>query len=112
MGTFSIESLRESKEADLRLVVLGDPVDHSLSPAMQNAGLECLHLPYHYGRLHVRPDDLAEAFDLLWKRDFIGWNLTLPHKLAEVDLLDGLDPVVHWLNFVNMVVNQFGLFFY
>jgi shikimate dehydrogenase len=111
MGTFSIQSLRESKREDLRLAVLGDPVDHSLSPAMQNAGLECLHLPYHYGRLHVRPDDLAEAFDLLRKRDFIGWNLTLPHKLAALDLLDGVDPMVQKLQSVNTVVNQSGRLF-
>jgi shikimate dehydrogenase len=111
MGTFSIESLRESKEADLRLAVLGDPVEHSLSPAMQNAGLECLHLPYRYGRLHVRPDDLAEAFNLLRKRDFIGWNLTLPHKMAALGLLDNLDPVAQKLQSVNTVVNQSGRLF-
>jgi shikimate dehydrogenase len=111
MCSYSIQSLRESTEADLRLAVLGDPVDHSLSPSMQNAGLECLHLPYRYGRLHVRPDDLVEAFDLLRKRDFIGWNLTLPHKLAVLDLLDGLDPAAHRLGSVNTVVNQNGRLF-
>jgi shikimate dehydrogenase len=111
MRSFTLQSLRESKKAELRLAVLGDPVDHSLSPAMQNAGLECLHLPYSYGRLHVRPDDLAEAFDLLRKRDFIGWNLTLPHKLAALDLLDGLNPVAQRLRSVNTVVNQSGRLF-
>jgi shikimate dehydrogenase len=111
MDTFSIKSLRESKETDLRLAVLGDPVHHSLSPPMQNAALECLHLPYRYERLHVRPDDLEEAFDLLRKRDFIGWNLTLPHKLAALELLDSLDPLVQRLHSVNTVVNQSGRLF-
>jgi shikimate dehydrogenase len=111
VSSYSIQSLRESTEADLRLAVLGDPVDHSLSPSMQNAGLKFLHLPYRYERLHVRPDDLAEAFDLLRKRDFIGWNLTLPHKLAALDLLDGLDPVAQRMRSVNTVVNQTGRLF-
>jgi len=111
MCSFSIQSLRLSKEADFRLAVLGDPVDHSLSPSMQNAGLVSLHLPYRYGRLHVRPGDLVEAFDLLRKRDFIGWNLTLPHKLAALDLLDGLDPEAERLRSVNTVVNQSGRLF-
>jgi len=111
MDSFSLKSLRASTETDLRLAVLGDPVGHSLSPAMQNAGLQSLHLPYRYGRLHVRPDDLAEAFDLLRERDFIGWNLTLPHKLAALELLDGLDRTAQRLRSVNTVVNQSGRLF-
>jgi shikimate dehydrogenase len=111
MDTYSLKSLRASTETDLRLAVLGDPVSHSLSPEMQNAGLQSLHLPYRYGRLHVRPDDLAEAFDLLRERDFIGWNLTIPHKLAALDLLDGLDPTAQRLRSVNTVVNQSGRLF-
>jgi shikimate dehydrogenase len=111
MCSFSIQSLRVSKEADLRLAVLGDPVDHSLSPSMQNAGLVWLHLPYRYVRLHVRPGDLVEAFHLLRERDFIGWNLTLPHKLAALELLDGLDPMAQRLGSVNTVVNQSGRLF-
>jgi shikimate dehydrogenase len=78
---------------------------------MQNAGLASVHLPYRYGRLHVRPGDLVEAFDLLRERDFIGWNLTLPHKLAALDLLDGLDPAARRLRSVNTVVNQSGRLF-
>src|SRR5215468_10620123 len=111
MDSFSLNSLRASTETDLRLAVLGDPVAHSLSPAMQNAGLQTLHLPYRYGRLHVQPDDLAEAFDLLRERDFIGWNLTLPHKLAALDLLDGLDPAAERLRSVNTIVNRSGRLF-
>ena len=111
MRPFSIPELRESARDDLRLAVLGDPVAHSLSPSMQNAALEFLHLPYRYGRLHVATLDLAKAFDLLRERDFIGWNLTIPHKLAALDLLDGLDPEAQRLHSVNTVVNQSGRLF-
>jgi shikimate dehydrogenase len=111
MSSLTLQTLRERVDRDLRLLVIGDPVDHSLSPPMHNAALEFLHLPCFYGRLRVAPEDLREAFEILRQQDFIGWNLTLPHKLAAVDLLDGLDPMANRLGAVNTVVNQSGRLF-
>jgi len=108
MSSLTLQALRDSEDSELRLLVIGDPVDHSLSPPMQNAGLKFLHLPCRYGRLRVSPEDLDEAFRVLRRQDFIGWNLTLPHKLAAVDLMDGLDPLAERLGAVNTVVNQSG----
>jgi len=96
---------------DLRLVVMGDPVDHSLSPPMQNAGLKFLNLPFQYGRLRVAAGDLRAAFDLLREEEFIGWNVTLPHKLEAFNLVDGLDPLAQRLGAVNTVVNRSGKLF-
>src|SRR5260370_36803317 len=90
---------------------MGDPVDLSLSPPMHTAGLDFLHLPCGCGRLRVSPEDLGEAFRVLRGQDFIGWNLTLPHKLAALDLMDGLDPLAERLGAVNTVVNQSGRLF-
>jgi shikimate dehydrogenase len=111
MNSLTLQTLRERKDPDLRLLVIGDPIDHSLSPPMHNAALEFLHLPYLYGRLRVSPANLSEAFQILRQQDFIGWNLTLPHKLAALDLLDGLDPVAKRLRAVNTVVNHSGHLF-
>ena len=111
MNSLTLQTLRERKDPDLRLLVMGDPIDHSLSPPMHNAALEFLHLPYLYGRLRVSPANLPEAFQILRQQDFIGWNLTLPHKLAALDLLDGLDPVAKRLRAVNTVVNHSGHLF-
>jgi shikimate dehydrogenase len=111
MSSLTLQTLRERKDPDLRLLVIGDPVDHSLSPPMHNAALEFLHLPCRYGRLRVSPENLQEAFQILRQQDFIGWNLTLPHKLAAIDLLDGLDPLAARLRAVNTVVNQSGRLF-
>jgi shikimate dehydrogenase len=111
MSSLTLQTLRARVDRDLRLLVIGDPVDHSLSPPMHNAALEFLHLPCHYGRLRVAPENLREAFEILRQQDFIGWNLTLPHKLAAVDLLDGLDPMATRLGAVNTVVNQSGRLF-
>jgi shikimate dehydrogenase len=111
MSSLTLQTLRDSKDPELRLLVLGDPVDHSLSPPMHNAGLEFLHLPYRYGRLRVSPQNLPEAFKILRQQNFIGWNLTLPHKLEAVGLMDGLDPMAERLRAVNTVVNQSGRLF-
>src|ERR1700736_4024295 len=111
MSTLTLQALRERPDPELRLLVIGDPVDHSLSPPMHNAALQFLHLPCVYGRLRVEPESLREAFQILRQQDFIGWNVTIPHKLAAVDLLDGLDPMAARLGAVNTVVNQSGRLF-
>jgi shikimate dehydrogenase len=111
MSSLTLQTLRERKDPDLRLLVIGDPIDHSLSPPMHNAALKFLHLPCLYGRLRVSPENLREAFQLLRQQNFIGWNLTLPHKLAAIDLLDGLDPLAGRLRAVNTVVNHSGRLF-
>ena len=111
MSSLTLQTLLARKDSDLRLLVIGDPIEHSLSPPMHNAALEFLHLPCLYGRLRVSRENLREAFRILRQEDFIGWNLTLPHKLAAVDLLDGLDPLARRLRAVNTVVNHSGRLF-
>lgn len=111
MSSLTLQTLRARKDSDLRLLVIGDPIEHSLSPPMHNAALEFLHLPCLYGRLRVEPENLREAFQILRQQDFIGWNLTLPHKLVAIDLLDGLDPSAERLRAVNTVVNHSGRLF-
>jgi shikimate dehydrogenase len=111
MNSLTLQTLRQRKDPELRLLVIGDPIDHSLSPPMHNAALEYLHLPCVYGRLRIAPENLREAFKILRQHDFIGWNLTLPHKLMALDLLDGLDPMAERLRAVNTVVNHSGRLF-
>jgi shikimate dehydrogenase len=91
-----------------QLAVLGDPVEHSLSPQMQNAALAARRLPYRYDRLLVRSAELATAFASLRKLGFIGWNLTLPHKIAGYELVDRLDPEAEALGAINTVLNRDG----
>ena len=113
MGVWTIERLQallpDANPAGFRLAVLGDPVEHSLSPGMQNAALAARRLPYRYDRLLVSPAELPTAFACLRKLEFIGWNLTLPHKIAGYDLVDRLDPEAEALGAINTVVNQDGV---
>ena len=71
----------------IRLGVLGHPVAHSLSPQMQNAALTESNLKMQYARFDVAPDELRPALELLAESDFIGANLTVPHKIAALELV-------------------------
>jgi shikimate dehydrogenase len=75
----------------IRLGVFGDPVAHSLSPVMQNAALRAFEIKMQYARFHIRAHELRSALRFLRELDFVGINLTVPHKiagLAQVDLAD------------------------
>ena len=75
----------------IRLGVFGDPVAHSLSPDMQNAALRQFEIKMQYARFHIRADELRSALRFLRELDFVGINLTVPHKIAgltQIDLAD------------------------
>ena len=88
----------------VRLSVFGDPVAHSRSPEMQNAALEAAGIAARYARVHVLPDELAEALRLLPRNGFIGTNVTIPHKAAALGLVDEADPQARRAGGVNTVV--------
>ena len=71
--------------------VYGHPVRHSASPAMQNAGLAALGLNWRYLAFDVHPDYLQNAIAGAKAMRFAGLNLTLPHKLLALGMVDQLD---------------------
>jgi shikimate dehydrogenase len=80
-----LENWREAArdvEPPTRLGVFGDPVAHSLSPQMQNAALKHCKIDVQYARFHIRVNELRSALRFLRELDFIGINLTVPHKIA------------------------------
>lgn len=73
-----------------RLAVLGHPVAHSRSPAMQNAALAALGLgeEWSYEAIDLTPGDFEERMRAMAAADFAGANVTVPHKqlaLARAD---------------------------
>jgi shikimate dehydrogenase len=77
--------------------VLGHPIRHSASPAMQNAGFAALGLNWRYLAFDVRPEELRSVLVGAKAMQFSGLNLTVPHKLLAVDLVDVLDESAkHW----------------
>lgn len=73
-----------------RLAVLGHPVAHSRSPAMQNAALEELGLAgeWAYEAIDVAPDELERRVRAMPGEGFVGANVTIPHKEAALLLAD------------------------
>ncbi len=90
------------------LGIFGDPVAHSLSPAMQNealrqAGIDAVYVPFH-----VPPTRLPEAVAALRALNLWGVNVTVPHKEAVLPLLDEVDPEARLIGAVNTIVNRNG----
>ena len=78
-------------EPPVRLGIFGDPVAHSLSPQMQNAALRACAIDMQYARFHVRTNELRSALLCLRTLDFVGINVTVPHKIAAFTQVDETD---------------------
>lgn len=94
---------RKKSRPPIRLGVFGAPVAHSLSPQMQNAALEDSGLEMRYARFQIAPGELQAALQLLPRLDFIGVNLTVPHKIPALALLDELDDNARKIGAINTI---------
>jgi shikimate dehydrogenase len=89
-----LENWREATsdvDPPIRLGVFGDPIAHSLSPQMQNAALRACKIRTQYARFHIRANELRAALRFSRELDFIGVNLTVPHKIAAFTQIDEAD---------------------
>lgn len=84
--------------------VMGDPIEHSKSPAMHNAWFEDMSIDATYIPLHVPSDQLESAVAGLKTLGASGWNVTIPHKTAIIPYLDELDELAQKMGAVNTVV--------
>ena len=87
---------------NIKYAVIGDPVAHSVSPDMQNAGFMAAGLDERYGKYHVKADELAEFVEFA-RQNLYGFNATVPHKSALIPLLDEITPEAVAANSVNTV---------
>jgi shikimate dehydrogenase len=86
--------------------VMGDPVGHSLSPAMHNAAFR--HTGYNGAYLAFHVIDLPGAVNGIRALNIHGASVTLPHKVAVMDLLDQVDAAARQIGAVNTIVNESG----
>ncbi|EAT16773.1 shikimate dehydrogenase [Desulfuromonas acetoxidans] len=86
--------------------ILGDPVQHSLSPVMQNAAFTALGLDAVYVPFHVVPNDLEDAVAGLKALQVQGVNVTVPHKEMVCAFMDRLDDEAALIGAVNTVVRE------
>ena len=83
--------------------VYGYPVRHSASPAMQNAGIAALALNWRYLAFEVHPEDLRHAIEGAKAMRFVGLNLTVPHKLLAIDIVEVVDEAARIWGAVNTI---------
>src|ERR1051326_1448537 len=107
---YTLADLNDWRDLDppIRLGVFGDPVQHSLSPQMQNAALKHSKMKMQYARFHILPAELREALQLTSRLEFVGLNLTLPHKIEAPNLVDQLDDDAKRIGAVNVIKLEKG----
>lgn len=102
---YDLSGLRNLKKADptVRLGVVGHPVAHSRSPRMMNAALQQCGIEMQYARFQIAAEELERALHLFAENNFVGVNLTIPHKQAAFVLMDEVDDFAGAARAVNCV---------
>ncbi len=90
-----------------RLVLLGAPVAHSLSPRMQGAALAAAGMHVSYDAVHVEPAELPRVMRAL-AAEGAGGNVTVPHKEAAAAICDELTPMARRVGAVNTFWSEDG----
>ncbi|HYW01795.1 MAG TPA: hypothetical protein VE862_10005, partial [Candidatus Acidoferrum sp.] len=88
---------------------MGDPVDHSMSPIIQNAAFISANIDAVYVAFPVRASRLEPAVEGLRVLGIKGFNVTTPHKVAIMKYLDRLDPDAAKIESVNTVTSKNGI---
>jgi shikimate dehydrogenase len=107
---YTLADLRTWKRVKppIRLAVIGHPVAHSLSPEMQNAAMKEAKIAMQYARFEIAPDELKPALELMAEREFAGVNLTVPHKVAALALVEEVDDGAREVGAINTIKCEAG----
>ena len=92
-----------------QLGVIGYPLSHTLSPVFQQAALDYHAIPVTYSAWPTPPDRLSETVKRLRGEDYMGFNITIPHKEQLLDLVDDVNEMARSVGAVNTVVNRNGV---
>lgn len=92
-------------------MVIGDPIDHSLSPQIHNAGYEKLGIDtdYVYLACNVKIENIADFVKGVRAMQIRGVSCTIPHKMEVMKYLDNIDEVAEKIGAVNTIVNEDGV---
>lgn len=92
-------------------MVIGDPVEHSMSPVMHNAGYSELGIDsdFVYVACAIKPEDLELFVKAIRIMNLRGVSCTAPHKTYIAKYLDEIDPVAEQIGAVNTIVNTDGI---
>lgn len=90
------------------IILLGNPLGHSISPPMHNRVFEKLGMDYCYLPVEVNEDNLQKVFSGLVRMNVAGFNVTIPHKIRIMKYLDELDPLAAKIGAVNTICVKNG----
>ncbi len=93
----------------IQLGVIGNPIEHSISPQLHNTMIEKTGLDYTYSAYRVKPGEVGKALDGMRALNIRGFNVTIPHKVTAHDLCDELDPFAKKMGACNTLVNTDGV---
>jgi shikimate dehydrogenase len=88
--------------------LIGDPVEHTLSPTIHNAAFAHLKLDFVYMAFQVKKQELGNAISGVRGLGIHGLNVTMPHKNAVISYLDELDSTAKFMKAVNTILNDNG----
>ncbi len=97
-----------TKTSSLHVGLIGDPVAHSYSPRMQQAAFDALGIKARYELWHTPAHALLERVSSLCDENYLGANVTIPHKEAILELMDKVDPLATRIGAVNTIVHRDG----
>jgi shikimate dehydrogenase len=89
--------------------IIGDPIEHSMSPVMHNAAFQALGLDYAYVPFKVKSLELRKAIEGIRGLNIRGVNVTVPHKIAVMQFLDRVEPLAEKIGAINTIVNDAGI---
>lgn len=90
------------------VILLGNPLGHSISPPMHNRVFEKLGMDYCYMPVEVTEKNLQKVFLGLSQMNVAGFNVTIPHKINIIQHLDELDPLAATIGAVNTICLKDG----
>lgn len=88
--------------------VIGDPIEHSLSPVIHNSAFVALGLDSVYLAFRVKPAEVGNSVNGMRALGIHGLNVTMPHKTNVIPHLDEVDKTARFLNAVNTIHNKNG----
>jgi len=86
--------------------VIGDPIEHSLSPVMHNAAFEALKIDYIFLAFQVKATAIENAMNGMRALNIHGLNVTMPHKNVVIKYLDEIDPTAKTIASVNTILKK------
>lgn len=92
----------------LKLAVIGDPIEHSLSPKVHGEALDAIGIEYEYKKIRVRQGEIEDYIKYARSNGIDGFNVTMPHKVDIIPFLDEIDDEAEVFSSVNTVCVRDG----